>query len=162
MNAGRIVVLGDAGDILGYAMRGGSIFVRGSVGYRAGIHMKASGDRLPAIVIGGSACDYAGEYMAGGMLVVLGLGCEGRSPAGEFVGVGMHGGSIYVRGAVEPHQIGAEVQMSGVDEEDWRRLSNVLTEFRTHTGLNHSLGGRSEFVKLAPRTRRPYGSLYCH
>jgi glutamate synthase domain-containing protein 3 len=162
MNSGRIVVLGDAGDILGYAMRGGSILVRGSVGYRAGIHMKASGDRQPAIVVGGSACDYAGEYMAGGVLVVLGLGCEGRSPVGEFVGAGMHGGGIYVRGAVEPHQVGAEVQVSAVGEDDWRALARVLDEFRTWTGLPEPPPCREQFVKLAPRTCRPSGSLYSH
>lgn len=160
MNSGRIVVLGDAGDILGYAMRGGRIFVRGNVGYRAGIHMKASGDQGPVVVVGGCAGDYAGEYMAGGMLVVLGLGCEGRSPVGEFVGVGMHGGSIYVRGPVETHQVGAEVQVSPVDEDDWSRLSEVLDDLRAQTRLTGALGERGEFAKLAPRTRRPYGSLY--
>ena len=41
MNAGEIVVHGNAGDALGYAMRGGAIYVRGDAGYRAGIHMKA-------------------------------------------------------------------------------------------------------------------------
>lgn len=34
-------------------MRGGRIFVRGNVGYRAGIHMKAYQEKVPVIIVGG-------------------------------------------------------------------------------------------------------------
>ena len=53
MNDGRIIIHGSVGDALGYAMRGESIFVERNAGYRAGIHMKAYGDKCPVIVIGG-------------------------------------------------------------------------------------------------------------
>lgn len=43
-------------------MRGGAIYVQGNAGYRAGVHMKAYGDRLPMIVIGGRAGSFLGEY----------------------------------------------------------------------------------------------------
>ena len=72
------------------------------------------------------------------------------------------GGSIYVRGAVESHQVGAEVQLSGVDERVWTVLRKVIEEFRAHAALKGAVGGREEFVKLSPRTRRPYASLYSH
>ncbi len=36
MNAGRIIVHGHAGDVLGYGMRGGELFVRGRVGLPGG------------------------------------------------------------------------------------------------------------------------------
>jgi formylmethanofuran dehydrogenase subunit C len=39
MNRGRVTIHGDAGDVLAHSMRGGTILVQGSVGYRAGIHM---------------------------------------------------------------------------------------------------------------------------
>jgi glutamate synthase domain-containing protein 3 len=73
MDEGKIVIHGHAGDIAGYSMRGGSIFIRDDVGYRVGIHMKEYQDKVPAIVVGGTAQDFLGEYMAGGVLVVLGL-----------------------------------------------------------------------------------------
>ena len=41
MNDGEIIVHGHAGDTVGYAMRGGEIYVKGNTGYRSGIHMKA-------------------------------------------------------------------------------------------------------------------------
>ena len=73
MNSGRVVIHGDAGDILGYSMRGGVILVKGDVGYRVGIHMKSYEDAVPVIVVGGRARDFLGEYMAGWVLVGLGL-----------------------------------------------------------------------------------------
>ena len=73
MNDGRIIVHGSIGDAAGYAMRGGESHVQGDAGYRAGIHMKAYGDKLPALVIGGAAGSFLGEYQAGGVILVLGL-----------------------------------------------------------------------------------------
>lgn len=162
MNRGRIVIDGDAGDVLGHSMRGGEIFVRGRVGYRAGIHMKAYQEQLPTVVIGKVAGDYVGEYMAGGILIVLGLGEECASPVREYVGTGMHGGVIYVRGTVEPWQLGREVALSELDDADWRQLGNVLTRYGNC--LNRPLGElRAEaFVKLSPFTSRPYGRFYAY
>ena len=73
MNHGKIVVHGRAGDLVGHSMRGGKIFIRDDAGYRVGIHMKEYLGKRPTIVIGGTAQDFLGEYMAGGVLVVLGL-----------------------------------------------------------------------------------------
>mgnify|MGYP002508363490 CR=1 FL=1 len=44
-----------------------------NAGYRAGIHMKAYKDKVPVMVIGGTAGSFLGEYQAGGVIVVLGL-----------------------------------------------------------------------------------------
>lgn len=72
MDDGEIIVHGSAQDAAGYAMRGGSIYIEKDVGYRAGIHMKAYGDKVPALVIGGTAGSFLGEYQAGGIILVLG------------------------------------------------------------------------------------------
>jgi glutamate synthase domain-containing protein 3 len=74
MDAGEIVVEGRAGDVLGFSMRGGKIFVRDSVGYRTALHMKEYEDKRPVLVIGGTSQDFLGEYMAGGIVILLGLG----------------------------------------------------------------------------------------
>src|SRR3990172_4806482 len=102
MNDGEIVVHGRAGDITGLSARGGKIFVRDSVGYRAGIHMKEYQGKRPCLVVGGTAQDFLGEYMAGGVLLVLGLDlAEGEGHQANFIGTGMHGGVIYMRGRFE-------------------------------------------------------------
>ena len=99
MNDGEIVIHGHAGDIIGLSARGGKIFVREDVGYRAGIHMKEYQGRKPVLVIGGTAQDFLGEYMAGGVLILLGLNLgEGEHHRARFIGTGMHGGVIYLRG----------------------------------------------------------------
>jgi len=77
------------------SMSGGSIYVKDHVGYRVGVHMKGYGTRQPVIVIGGTAEDFLGEYMAGGMIILLGLNVEEHRM--KFIGSGMHGGVIYVR-----------------------------------------------------------------
>ncbi len=162
MNSGRVAVHGCTGDILGYAMRGGCVLVRDGAGYRAGIHMKSYKDRKPAIVIGGTAGDYLGEYMAGGVLVVLGLDCGSRSPAGNYVGTGMHGGAIYVRGGLENHQLGAEVGRREITEDDWEELLRLCRLYGAEFDVDVSHFKKEEFIKLSPVTSRPYGRLYAY
>lgn len=58
MNEGEIIVHGGIGDAAGYAMRGGRILIRDGAGYRAGIHMKAYKDKVPLMVIGGTAAAF--------------------------------------------------------------------------------------------------------
>ena len=66
MNGGEVYVFGSCGDAAAYAMRGGEVFVRGDAGYRAGVHMKEYGEHVPALIIGGRAGCFLGEYLAGG------------------------------------------------------------------------------------------------
>ncbi|MFC1988027.1 hypothetical protein ACFLVH_05750 [Chloroflexota bacterium] len=163
MNNGEIIVHGRAGDIVGLAARGGKIFVREDVGYRAGIHMKEYLDKKPVLVIGGTAQDFLGEYMAGGILILLGLTLrEGERHKTKFVGTGMHGGAIYLRGNIEDYQLGKEVGIAELEDKDYSILREVIAEFTAHFGgdteeiLNH------KFLKLFPRWLRPYGRLYAY
>lgn len=161
MNGGLIAVNGDAGDVLGYGMRGGRLFVRGRVGYRVGIHMKAFGEHVPAIVIGNTAGDFLGEYMAGGIIVVLGLDRRPGEPlAGRYLATGMHGGVIYLRGEVEEHGLGREVKVFALDQGDEARLKGLLEEFGRHFGVDPVPFRTEQFVKLLPVSHRPYGRLY--
>jgi glutamate synthase domain-containing protein 3 len=163
MNDGEIVIHGHAGDTVGLSARGGKIFVRDDVGYRAGIHMKEYQGKRPVVVIGGTAQDFFGEYMAGGIVVLLGLNLvRGQRHRARFIGTGMHGGAIYLRGAVEDYQLGKEVGVADLDEADLAALRQYAGEFAARFGYNieEILGGR--FVKLYPRFLRPYGRLYAY
>lgn len=163
MNSGLVIVRGSAGDILGYAMRGGQVFVRDDVGYRVGIHMKSYQEMVPVIVVGGGAGDFLGEYMAGGLILVLGRGVpEGRSPVGELVGTGMHGGVIYIRGPVEDAQLGKEVGRRPLEEGDRTTISQLLRRYVEYFDLDALTFDWEEFTKLIPVTHRPYGQLYAY
>ena len=162
MNAGKIIIYGDAGDVVGYGMRGGKLFIKGDVGYRVGIHMKSYSSQVPVIVIGGSCGDFLGEYMAGGVLIVLGAHgrAEDNAIIGSYIGTGMHGGVIYVRGTVEPHQLGKGVVINETDENDEKNLEKYLAEFCREFGFELDEIFSENFIKLVPASHRPYGDLY--
>lgn len=163
MNEGEIIIHGHAGDILAMSARGGKIFVKEDVGYRAAIHMKEYKDKLPQIVIGGTSQDFLGEYMAGGVLVLLGLNLkEGESHKARFIGTGMHGGAIYLRGKVEQYQLGKEIGIATPDKKDRATLTRLVNEFASHFNLDAPDILKGEFLKLYPLYLRPYGRLYAY
>lgn len=163
MNKGKVVVRGNAGDVIGYGMRGGKVFVSGDIGYRVGIHMKSFKGQVPIIVAGGKAGDFFGEYMAGGLLVLLGMGVdEGKPVVGSYVGTGMHGGTIYIRGEFDERQLGSEVRQFELDDEDRQVLSELLEEYAGDTGKDMSGVKVDDFKKLQPFSHRPYGNLYVY
>lgn len=163
MNSGEIIVHGHAGDIIGLSARGGKIFVRDDIGYRAGIHMKEYQDKKPVVIIGGTAQDFFGEYMAGGILILLGLNLgEGEYHKAKFIGTGMHGGVIYLRGKVNEYQLGKEVGVAPLDEKDYQILQEFVGEFAAHFGYETGEILEHEFIKLFPRWLRPYGRLYTY
>ncbi len=166
MNSGRIIIHGSAGDVLGYGMRGGEIFVRGNVGYRVGIHMKEYTDKIPTIVIGGTVQDFFGEYMAGGRIIVLNEFFEDNPPTRKsfFLGTGMHGGVIFIHGEVELHQIGAEVGMADPTAEELEFIRTNIVSFSRFFGLPDASDRLSDvpFLKLFPKSARPYERLYAY
>jgi glutamate synthase domain-containing protein 3 len=163
MNNGEIIIHGHAGDILGLSARGGKIFVREDVGYRAGIHMKEYQDKKPMVVIGGTAQDFLGEYMAGGIMVLLGLNFkEGERHKANFIGTGMHGGVIYIRGEVEEFQLGKEIGVAELGEEDHLVLKKVVGEFASYFDYSAQEILKHKFIKLFPLYLRPYGRLYAY
>ncbi len=163
MNSGEIIIHGRAGDVVGLSARGGHIFVRGDVGYRAGIHMKEYQSQKPVLVVGGTAQDFLGEYMAGGILILLGLTLnkEARHRA-SFIGTGMHGGVIYLRGDIEPYQLGKEVGVATLDEKDNQVLRKLVGDFAGYFDYNPEKILDHKFTKLYPKFLRPYGRLYAY
>lgn len=159
MNGGKIIVHGNAGDALGYAMRGGGIYVRGDAGYRTGIHMKQYLDKKPVIVVGGRVGSFLGEYLAGGVIVVLGLGAEDL-PVGNFTGTGMHGGRIYIRTEQAPSGLPSQVTAELAESADMLDISPYLSEFCTLFGLDADQLARDRFYVLRPNAKNPYKQLY--
>jgi len=163
MDGGEIVVHGRAGDIVAMSMRGGKIFIRDNVGYRTAIHMKEYTGKVPVLVIGGTAQDFFGEYMAGGIVILLGLGLgENERHRAHYIGTGMHGGVIYLRGRVEPYQLGREVGVLDLDENDWQIVRRYVDEYAAHFGADADRILAGKFQKLLPVSKRPYGKIYAY
>jgi glutamate synthase domain-containing protein 3 len=161
MNEGTIIIHGHAGDVPLLSARGGKIFVREEVGYRAGIHMKEYGEKKPVLVVGHTAQDFCGEYMAGGILILLGLNLkEGEKHTCNFVGTGIHGGVIYIRGDIDSFRLGKEVGVLPPDEKDIAIIGRNVNEYAGYFGCNADSIMKAKFIKLYPKFLRPYGALY--
>jgi len=164
MNAGKIIVHGNAWDVTGLAARGGSVFVRGNGGYRIGIHMKEYKNKRPVIVYGGTVKEYFGEYMAGGMLVALGL--ENRNGSWKnntdqplvrrSLGTGIHGGAIFLRGDVSPDCLGVGAQVTDMTPKDQRNLDKIIKEFCGHFNAPSDLIREKRFTKIEAGSARPF------
>ena len=158
MNAGVIEVHGSAGDATGYAMRGGKIFIEGDVGYRCGIHMKAFRIQKPAIVIGGRAGSFLGEYQAGGTIIVLGDRLNGKPVVGNFCGTGMHGGEIWLRtdelSAALPEQVKSE-RVALADE-----AASLIRESCDGFGREEKSYLSAVYYRLTPNADNPYRQMY--
>ena len=163
MNGGEVIIHGRAGDATGHAMRGGKVFIRDDVGYRVAIHMKEYEEMRPYIVIGGTAQHFLGEYMAGGVLVVLGLTLRpGERHTANFIGTGMHGGVMYIRGEVEDYQLGKEVGQVPMKDADRSLLQELVEEYAAHFHRDAVEILSQPFTKLIPLSSRPYGRLYAY
>ena len=160
MNAGEIVVHGNVGDACGYAMRGGKIYIKGDCGYRAGIHMKAYQQHFPVMVVGGKAGSFLGEYLAGGLILVLGIGQNGAYPVNNFCGTGMHGGKIFLRTESIPHDLPAQVSSKKAEKEDLEEIKDYIKEFCEKFSKDEEEILSGTFYVLTPNTNNPYKQLY--
>jgi len=161
MGNGQVIIHGIAGDALGYAMRGGEVYIEKDVGYRSGIHMKEFKEAKPVIVIGGKAGAFLGEYMAGGVIILLGLESKDNEDlAEEFCGTGIHGGVMYVRGNISREKIAREVVVSEIDENDMAIIQKYVQNFCGFFGKDYDKIMSKEFKKLKAISSRPYGSIY--
>jgi glutamate synthase domain-containing protein 3 len=163
MNAGKVVVHGHAGDVLGYGMRGGKLHILKDVGYRVGIHMKSYQENKPVLIAGGKAGDFFGEYMAGGVLILLDMFSDEPDKAkhGYCLGTGMHGGVIYIRGGVDGTRISNEVGFFELTAEDQKELEGYLKDFCEDFKLDLKELLKEKFIKILPKSKRPYGNMYC-
>ena len=162
MNDGAIFVHGSSGDATGYAMRGGKIYVRGNAGYRAGIHMKAYREKQPVLIIGGEAGSFLGEYQAGGVIVVLGIGSGDKPPVGNFCGTGMHGGKIYLRCKTLPGDLPSQVDAKVASKGELSFIEPDVRAFCEAFGYDAEKILSDRFYLLTPDTKNPYKQLYTY
>lgn len=159
MNEGKIIINGNIGDTAGYAMRGGRIYVRGNAGYRAGIHMKEYKEKVPLMIIGGTAGSFLGEYQAGGIIVVLNLENKEKIVS-NFTCTGMHGGKMYLRSDCKNIVFPNQVTAKRADENDLKQLRKHLSEYCRLFSLNINEVLDSPFTVVTPDSKNPYKQMY--
>lgn len=160
MNEGKIIIHGNIGDAAGYAMRGGKIFVKGNAGYRAGIHMKAYKEKMPVMVIGGTAGSFLGEYQAGGVIVVLGLEANDDKIVGFFPCTGMHGGKMFLRSKCEDVKFPGQVNVRPADKSDLEEIKEFVSEYCSLFGYDLEQILSADFTVVTPDSKNPYKQMY--
>lgn len=121
--------------------------------------MKAYQENQPVIVIGGCAGAFAGEYMAGGTIVVLGL--NGRKPlVGCFCRTGMYAGAIYLRGEYPARNIATNIKTSLMTQEDLEAISPALHNFCDNFKYSMAELLAEPFTKLTVINPRPFHHIY--
>ncbi len=157
LNAGaEIVVHGNAGNGTANAMAQGRVYIAGNIGAR-GMTMTKHNPRFgpPELWVLGSAGDYFGEFMAGGIAVICGH--EAQTPE-NILGyrplVGMVGGKVFFRG---PHSgfSQTDARMAPIGDPDWNWLLANLKGFLKKIGrseLLRTLAAREHWQLLVART----------
>lgn len=159
MDKGKVIIHGSAGDAVAHSMRGGRVYVRDNIGYRGGIHMKQYMEKRPILVVGGSARAFLGEYMAGGLLIVLGL--NGVAPISERgVGSGIHGGEIIVRGKVDEKYLGVGAKQQPVTAEQKEMIRPILEDFAQAFGMDAKNLLAADYSRIVPSSARPFANKY--
>ena len=121
--------------------------------------MKEYQDKKPMIVIGGSVGCFLGEYLAGGLIIVLGIDTD-EIPVGNFTGTGMHGGSIFIRTKCELSGLPEQVAAAIASEDDLRKIASPLLEFAGYFNANAQLLLKDRYYILKPNAKNPYKQLY--
>ncbi len=159
MDNGKVIIHGSAGDAVAYSMRGGRVYVRDNIGYRGGIHMKQYLEKRPILVVGGSTRAFLGEYMAGGLIIVLGLG--GVPPISEQgTGSGIHGGEIFIRGPVDAKYLGGGTKATPVTEDQKAMIRPIIEDFAKAFGIDAAPLLASDYTRIAAISARPFASKY--
>lgn len=160
MDKGMLVIHGSAGDAVAHSMRGGEVFVQGNIGYRGGIHMKQYEAAVrPILVVGGTAHSFLGEYMAGGLVLVLGIGLE-KAMTDRGIGSGIHGGEIIIRGEVDDCLLGVGAKKFEFTEADLKRIAPVINSFCEQFGYDPAKFLDTNYTKIGPASSRPFASKY--
>lgn len=160
MNDGCIIIRGSVGDAAGYAMRGGTIYVQKDAGYRAGIHMKEYREKKPAIIIGGRAGSFLGEYQAGGLILVLGLHQSSYPIVGNFPCTGMHGGKMVLRGNAEGVRFPQQVKAHAASADDLAEIRPFIEHFGTLFGYSAAELLKQPYTVIVPDSKNPYKQMY--
>ncbi|MCX6699242.1 MAG: hypothetical protein NTV68_04840 [Methanomicrobiales archaeon] len=159
MDAGTIAIHGSAGDAVAHSMRGGKVFVRDTIGYRGGIHMKQYLDKRPVLVIGGSARSFLGEYMAGGLILVLRRTPDAMNDE-RGIGSGIHGGEIFIRGKIDNNCVGVGTKKDPCSGDEIARIIPLIHEFAEKFGVDPAPFLKSEYTRISPASARPFANKY--
>jgi glutamate synthase domain-containing protein 3 len=121
--------------------------------------MKEYQAKRPILVVGGSARAFLGEYMAGGLVIVLGV--DGVTPVSERgVGSGIHGGEIIVRGRIDPTCLGGGAEQKKVTNDQKKAIRPILEDFARAFTIDPEPILAADYSRIIPASGRPFANMY--
>ena len=101
-----------------------------------------------------------GEYQAGGIIAVLGLG-QGAGPiVGNYPCTGMHGGKLFLRSDCRGIRFPSQVTARAAVPQDLAELEPYLREYCGLFGCNLQEVLDAPFTVVTPNGRNPYRQMY--
>ncbi len=101
-----------------------------------------------------------GEYQAGGVILVLGLGADGRQIIGNFPCTGMHGGKIFLRGDCRDIRFPGQVTAKIAAEDDRQEIRAYVAEYCALFSCDTETVMNSPFTVITPDSKNPYKQMY--
>ena len=157
LNAGsEIIVHGNASNGVMNGAAQGKVFIGGSIGAR-GMTMTKRNPRFepPELWVLGTAGDYFGEFMAGGIAVICGHDTDLKDQIlGDRPLVGMVGGKVFTRGNAKGFSQ-KDAKLSLLSDEDWNWLLSHLSIFLENINkkeLLKSFSKRSQWQLLEAKS----------
>jgi len=157
LNAGsQIIVHGNASNGVMNGAAQGKVFIGGSIGAR-GMTMTKRNPRFepPELWVLGTAGDYFGEFMAGGIAVICGHNTDTQD---QILGyrplVGMVGGKVFARGSVKGFSQ-KDARLSHLSDNEWNWLLTHLGFFLENidkTELLPSFSNRSQWQLIKAKS----------
>ena len=133
LNAGaEIIVHGHASNGLMNGAAQGNVYVAGSIGARA-MTMTKHNPRFnpPELWVLGSAGDFFGEFMAGGIAIICNHQPQNSSSAlGYRPFIGMVAGKVFVRGKIDDFSK-KDAKIISISDVEWEWLLSKLKKFLT-------------------------------
>jgi len=157
LNAGaEIIVHGNASNGAMNGAAQGKVFIGGNIGARA-MTMTKCNPRFepPELWVLGTAGDYFGEFMAGGIAVICGFESNAdTSVLGHRPLVGMVGGTVFVRGSVDGFSQ-KDAKLIPMSDKDWDWLLSNLEIFLNNIKkpeLLAAMSDRADWQVLTTKT----------
>ena len=110
--------------------------------------------------IGGRVGSFAGEYQAGGTILVLGLHTDGKPISGFFPCTGMHGGKMIFRGDVSGIVFPQQTTSHRFTAADMPELHPLITRFCALFGYRAEPLLADTYTVITPDSSNPYHQLY--
>lgn len=132
--------------------------------------MKEYERKFPVLVFGGTAKDFLGEYMAGGIIIGLGLKIlpdgtiieNDRPICGKDLGTGIHRGKIILRTKEDLNsRLGIGAKIFDITREEYMEIEPYLHEFCSTFNIPLEIITEKPFKVIKPISKRPFGGNYC-